>query len=265
MTQKASFLVFTGGPESPQDISLVEDWSKWLLVERGASQATLRAYSGELRRLASLNRRPLRSLEVKHLRAYLYGAGGKPSTVARRIAAMRSFYGWLVRVGRRLDDPSRQLDSPRRRRAVPHPVADFDALAARLDPEFRAIAVFLVSTGLRLSEACAVDVGLPVPTELWVSGKSGERIVPLTEVAAAALTELGGRIRPKARVIQRRFADAGFHAHALRHTFATRLAEAEVDLSVIQDLLGHASPATTRVYQQNSPARLRRGMVKAAR
>ncbi|MGH2625171.1 MAG: tyrosine-type recombinase/integrase [Anaerolineales bacterium] len=243
----------------------MEDWSKWLSVERGASQGTLRAYGGELRRLSSLNRRPLRSLEVKHLRAYLYGAGGKPSTVARRIAAMRSFYGWLARTGRRLDDPSRALDAPRRRRAVPHPVADFDHLAARLDPDFRAIAIFLVSTGLRLSEACAVDVGLPVPTELWVRGKSGERIVPLLPEAAEALTELGGRIRPKARVIQRRFADAGFHAHALRHTFATRLAEAEVDLSVIQDLLGHASPATTRVYQQNSPARLRRGMARAAR
>jgi site-specific recombinase XerD len=117
---------------------------------------------------------------------------------------------------------------------------------------------------LRISEACAVECGVPVPDALRVKGKgSRDRVVPLTEMARTALTALGGRIAYRPRTIQRHFAAVGFHPHALRHTFASQLADHEVDLSVIQDLLGHASPATTRVYQANSPERLRRGLEKA--
>src|SRR6266540_2413176 len=238
----------------------VQDWLTWLRVERGASGATMTAYRRELQLLVDeFGERRLPRLDVEDLRAVLHVGDYSASTIGRRIAAWASFYRWLVKTDRRRDDPTAKLDRPKVARGLPRPVDDFDKRISRLDPVYQLIAVFLVSTGLRIEEACNVDCGVPVPTELRVRGKgSRDRIVPLNDEARGALTELHGFIQERPRTIQRHFAAVGLHPHALRHTFATRLADQDVDLSVIQDLLGHASPATTRVYQRNSPERLRR-------
>lgn len=253
-------------PETPNATSassVLDSWTSWLLVERGLAQGTVRAYRREIDLLAEVHDRRPDELGADDLRAYLYqvAGGGSAGTVARRIAALSSFYRWLVRTDRRADDPTQKLDRPRIHRRLPRPVDDLEERLDRLEPDFRALAVFLAATGLRISEACAIDCGLPVPDALRVRGKGDrERVVPLTDVARAALSELGGRVPWKPRTVERHFQMVGMKPHALRHTFATRLADADVDVTVIQDLLGHASPATTRIYQRNSPERLRRGM-----
>jgi site-specific recombinase XerD len=237
-------------------------WVAWLRVERGLSEATIEAYERDLRSLASLlDGQRLQDLATADLRTFLYVSGGEAATVKRRISALASFYGWLVRTERRADDPTIALDRPKVARGLPRPVEDFEERVRRLEPHFALIARFMVETGLRISEACAVDCGTPVPEALRVRGKGGgERVVPLTDVARVALQGLRGRIGDHPREIQRAFAKVHMTPHALRHTFATRLADRDVDLSVIQDLLGHASPETTRVYQRNSAERLRRAL-----
>jgi integrase len=138
--------------------------------------------------------------------------------------------GLLRRSGGRSDDPSLDLDRPKLRRGLPRPVAGLPAVMGRLDPETHAIAVFLVETGLRISEGCSVFVRPPAPPELTVLGKgSKERIVPLTAQARAALDALGGAIPVSARTVQRRFRALGFSPHRLRYTLATELARSDVD------------------------------------
>lgn len=240
---------------------MIAAWRRWATIERGLSPRTVEAYEREL---TLLGPRPA-AASTDDLRDVLHARVSSASTTARRIAAWRSYYGFLVRTGQRPDDPTAGLDRPRVRRGLPRPVTDLTARLEDLESPFREIAVLLAETGLRISEACALEVPLPVPDAVTVKGKgSKERLVPLSAEARRALTMLGGRIEPSARTIQRRFRTAGFTPHRLRHTFATELAEADVDLSVIQDLLGHASPATTRVYQANSQARLRSGVERRA-
>jgi site-specific recombinase XerD len=222
-------------------------------VERGLAETTVSAYLRELRALGDLRPR----LQTEALRSLLHSRGGSAGTVSRRIAAWRSYYRWAVRTEQRTDDPTVGLDRPKVLPGLPKPIEDVDAVLIRLDPVMQAIALFLLESGLRISEACAVNVPLPVPQTIRVKGKGGKtRLVPLSHLAREALGELGGRIPLAMRTVQRRFQLAGTHAHAFRHTFATDLLEDEIALEVVQDLLGHASPATTRIYGRVSERRL---------
>jgi integrase len=144
---------------------------------------------------------------------------------------------------------------------APPSIEDRGNTFARLDPEFHLIATVLVETGLRVSEACGLMVDVPAPEQIVVRGKGAkERIVLLTPAARAALDELGGRIPYRPRTIQRRFRLAGFTPHRLRHTLACDLAASGADLGEIQEILGHSSPATTRIYAAYGTARLRRAL-----
>jgi integrase/recombinase XerD len=236
---------------------MLESWRSWARVERGLGERTITEYEREIRRLGP----QAEGRTSAELRVLLYELGGAPSTVSRRIAAWHSFYLFLIRTEARDDDPTSRLDRPKVPKGLPRPVDDLPTRLLRLDPEFRAIAVFLSETGLRISEAAGLHVGLPVPEELWVRGKGKkDRVVPLSDLAREALTFLQGHVRWGPRTIQRRFREAGFTPHRLRHTLATELADNDVDVTVIQDLLGHESPATTRIYQRNSSKRLRAGL-----
>ena len=235
---------------------VLQDWRKYVTVERGLLPNTVNAYERELEALGP----KIEVLSVEQLRRRLHRNPGKPATIARRQAAWRSFYAWLVRTDRRADDPTIKLDRPKVRRGLPHPIEDQEVAFEKLGDEARLVAIFLTETGLRISEACSVAVDT-IPDELRVRGKGDkERLVPLTDAAKVALEALGGRIPMKPRTVQKHFARAGFTPHMCRHTLATRLARNDVDLSVIQDILGHASPATTRVYQRNDTTRLREGL-----
>lgn len=237
--------------------SALDRYVIWCRVERGLSPGTIAAY---VRELSSLQERcgELQLLDAAELRSWIQDRAGAASTVARRVAALCSFYGWLVRTEQRTDDPSKLLDRPHVRPGLPRPVEDLDGVLRHLDPTFQAIAIFLAETGLRISEACALQCRPPVPDQMLVLGKGAkERLVPLTDLARAALDELGGSLPASSRTIQRRFREAGITPHRLRHTLGCELAASGADLGEIQDLLGHASPATTRVYAAYGMARLR--------
>lgn len=228
-------------------------FGRYLTIERSLSPATLVAYTAEVRSFLAHFDRPMKQARTEHVRAWVLKKGGAPSTVVVRLAALKSYCKFL-----RIPNVTEDIDRPKRAKLLPRPIPNREIVLARLEPSFRAVAVFLLETGLRISEACSVSVDLPVPDDLNVVGKgSKERIVPLNDAAKEALAFLGGSIPFKVRAIQASFRAAGFKAHACRHTFGCDLAESGADLGEVQDLLGHASPATTRGYMAYSKARLR--------
>jgi integrase/recombinase XerC len=206
------------------------------------------------------------------------------ATIARRLSSARALFADLVRRGARADDPSLALIGPRRRRRLPDPVTAADCTLL-LDGDWnddvrslrdRALLELLYGCGLRASEACALELTSYDATagRLRVIGKGDrERLVPVGEPARAALDEwlrsgrprvartsaallLSVRGRPLSpsdvrRTLERRARIAGVSArspHALRHAYATHLLEGGAGLREIQELLGHASAATTQIY-----------------
>lgn len=276
--------------------TLVEAFLRYLAVERGASPHTLRGYRADLADCAAfLAARGLGALahaDARVLRTYLadlHGRGLRRSSMARRLAALRSFYRFLTRRGQAKANPAAQLPTPRVAEQLPGylPIDESEALLradfGRTAPGLRdrAILELLYATGVRVAELAGLDVGDVDLREgaVRVFGKGGkERIVPLGGKAAAALrAHLRGRearsgpifrnagggrltVRSLHRIVRARARAAGLHRrvtpHTLRHTFATHLLDAGADLRLIQELLGHARLGTTQRYTHVSADRL---------
>ena len=233
------------------------------------------------------------------------GEGVARATVARRAAAVRTFYRWGTRTGRVRADPSLRLVAPRRGGRLPAVLrqADADRLldvaAVAADDEDpihirnRAVLELLYASGIRVGELVATDVDdLDLGTNVVrVTGKGAkERVVPFGIPARQALdawlatrgrlatTDSGPALflgRRGRRVDPRQVREV-VHAllahvpdapdlgpHGLRHSAATHLLEGGADLRVVQELLGHASLATTQLYTHVSLDRLRRSYEQA--
>jgi integrase/recombinase XerD len=278
---------------SPDDRALVDRFLDMMAAEAGASKHTLAAYRNDLGQAAEAvgSLGTASTEEVSRL-------GEKwselaPSTVARRSAALRRFFGFLVDDGLREDDPSAALPRPRFERPLPR-ILDtgevermFEAAEGRAasgEPAaLRNLALLelLYGSGLRASELVglprgAVRSGQPF---LMVLGKgSKERLVPISSRAEAAVQKWleaapGGtlwlfpsgkshlsRVR-LFQIVRAMAADAGISPervspHVLRHAFATHLLSGGADLRVLQSLLGHADIATTQIYTHVDSARL---------
>src|SRR3954451_11341245 len=217
-----------------------------------------------------------------------------PATVARHLSSARALFADLVRRGERPADPSLGLVGPRRRRRLPDPVTAEDCTQL-LDGDWnddvrslrdRAVLELLYGCGLRASEVCALELDSydPVAGRLRVIGKGDrERLIPVGEPAREALDAWLSSGRPRfassseallvsvrgrplspsdvRRTLERRGRIAGVSArspHALRHAYATHLLEGGAGLREIQELLGHASAATTQVYAHVAVPHLRR-------
>jgi integrase len=193
------------------------------------------------------------------------------------ISHLHQFYLWALRADHCTSDPTALVIRPRVHPGLPRPAHDTDltiALAVA-DPVMRAALMLAAFCGLRcieLSRLQWVDVSIDA---IRVHGKGNrDRVLPLPIVVRDALDELSRTgpyvlpwretddISPGRRVsvaIRRHFAELGCTttAHQLRHWCATAAYAATGDLAAVQDYLGHASPATTRIYAQLDPARLR--------
>ena len=214
-------------------------------------------------------------------------------SVARKVAALRRYFRWLVRAGHVPADPSASVRAPAGEGRLPR-VLSADEVGAMLDgspaadePEWRrrrddAVLEVMYGSGVRVSELCGLDCGdvdlAAGAAVVWGKGAK-QRRVPLSAVAVEALAawlplrrdvlapesgaalfgnERGRRISPRdvRRIIDRRAASPT-HPHALRHSFATHLLDGGADLRVVQELLGHADVATTQRYTHVSNERLR--------
>jgi len=192
----------TAAPADP----LLEIFLEMLLAERNAARNTREAYRRDLVEFARFARRKgaeLATADVALVRAYLAslaGAGMAPRTQARRLSALRQFYKYLAAEGRRGDDPTATLDSPRLGRPLPKTLEEdeIEALLAAAGTmpagAERARLVLLLEllygAGLRVSELVSLPLSamLRQAKVLVLRGKGGkERMVPLGEPVRAAL------------------------------------------------------------------------------
>jgi integrase/recombinase XerD len=269
-----------------------------LLASRRAPK-TVEAYRRDLTALGIWFGGPIGRITTEELERYLAelrAAGRSPATIARRVAAMRSFFRHQTLLGARADNPAAELDLPRRRRTLPRTLSPGEAerlveAAAGTTPRDlrdRALVELLYGAGLRVSEAVGLDkssVDLDARLVRCIGKGSKERVVPVGRQAVQALRRYlsrgrpfldtrhrpelflnakgGGLTRAGAFLILRRLAaKAGLepervHPHLLRHSFATHLLEGGADLRSVQEMLGHADLATTELYTHVSDRRRR--------
>jgi integrase/recombinase XerD len=277
-----------------EDRALVDRFLDMLAAEAGASPNTLAAYRSDLEKTAEALGGPIGTADSNALS----GLGGKwsglaPSTVARRSAALRRFYGFLLDEGIRKDDPSPALPRPAFERPLPR-ILDSNDIAALFEaaedrassgePLARrnlALLELLYGSGLRATELIslprgALRVGQPF---LILRGKgSKERLVPISGRAEQAVVQWREEVPTSSlwlfpsgkghlsrmrlyQIVRTMAADAGIpperiSPHVLRHAFATHLLSGGADLRVVQSLLGHADIATTQIYTHVDSARL---------
>jgi integrase/recombinase XerC len=266
----------------------IEGFLDHLAVERQSSKHTIDAYRRDLQTLAdwakSQHVDDVVALQAAQLRAFIadeHRRGLTPKSLQRRLSACRSFYQWLLRHGRIAANPAASLRAPKAARKLPQ-VLDVDEAVqlvevptdAPLGLRDRALLELLYSSGLRVSELCALrwhDLDL-AEGQVTVLGKgSKQRMVPVGSHARAALAAWreevaakadapvfpgrGGKpITPRAvqlrlrQIAQRQGLFKRVHPHLLRHTFASHVLESSGDLRGVQELLGHADLGTTQIY-----------------
>jgi integrase/recombinase XerD len=272
-----------------------------LAAERGLAENSLHAYRRDLEDaeawLAARGRAFL-AASADDLRMYLQDQrrnGRATKTVARRLAALRSFYGFLVANGHDLAHVIQQLERPKPERSLPKVLSRsmVNQLIAAPSPEsplfWRDVAILelLYASGLRATELCELtlrDLNLQVMCVRVLGKGNKERVVPLGKAAHDALGQLPDRLpagvgagpservflsrtgKPLERValwmlVEKYGRSSGLlkrvSPHTLRHCFATHLISGGADLRVVQELLGHSDIATTQIYTHVDQDRLK--------
>jgi integrase/recombinase XerD len=270
-----------------------------LVLGAQRSPRTVDAYRRDLEGLGTFCGGPVDAATVEDLEKWVarMRAGGlAASTIARRLAAARSYYRHAMLVGSRADNPAAEIALPRRQRKLPSTLSagEVERLIEAANGSTprgmrdRALVELLYGAGLRVSEAVGLaktGVDLDARTVRVLGKGSKERIVPLGRPGVETvrrylalgrphldcrhrpdlfLNARGGALtRAGAFLILRKLADrAGLepgrvHPHLLRHSFATHLLEGGADLRSVQEMLGHADLSTTELYTHVSDRRRR--------
>lgn len=278
----------------------LEHFIFYLEVERGYSKNTTASYTTDLKEylgfVATDNNYDLSSKGLRSYLTYLYELKREKSTVARKLAALRSFFRFLQKKEIYTEDPMVSIKTPKRGLFLPeflYPnemeiLLKAPKLNTLLGKRDRAIIEVFYSSGLRLSELVGLnlndidwDVGY-----LHIRGKGNkERLTPLGFYAGESLEDYLQNARPKllkaqeteavflsnrGQRINRRTVEymldkyvlqaglnSGISPHALRHTFATHMLENGADIRSVQELLGHENVSTTQIYTHLSRKKLR--------
>ena len=282
-------------------------------LEKNASDKTVKSYREDLTQALTFARERLKKGHidpidwtarlVRSFVAWLHEKGYAKSTVARRLAAVRSFGKYLCRQGVMDENPAAGIRGPRQDKPLPHflTLADVQKLLAA-PPETswagrrdRAILETLYASGIRVSELVGLEV-LSVDLNdgvITVRGKGKKERLALLgpdavkaisswmsdraailertgqDTTAVFLNSKGGRLttRSVGRLLAGHLKRAGLDPrtspHTLRHSFATHMLDAGADIRGVQELLGHKSLATTQIYTHVSTHRLHKSYQKA--
>ncbi|MHC4939648.1 MAG: tyrosine recombinase [Planctomycetota bacterium] len=269
------------------------EFLRWAEAEAGLARNTLLAYRRDLEDYARFlgRRKTVRPRDVVDYLASLRKQGRAETTIARRFACLRSFHRFCEAEGLAKTNPTEMLDSPRRWRTLPRVLGKEEVErilectdeGTELGRRDRALLELLYATGGRVSEITGARVGdwMDDLGLLRLRGKgSKERLVPVGRAAREAmarhlddrgdpdrdeplLASVRGQHLTRDRVFRllRDYAKkAGIEPlpspHDLRHAFATHLLEGDADVRAVQELLGHASVATTQLYTHVEHERL---------
>lgn len=272
----------------------VTEFINYLAVERGLAQNTLESYGRDLRQFQTYLQHSqidfMKDLNRSTILTYLntlQSKGKAVSTISRNLAAIKSFYQYLVRERYLEKDPAAHLESPKLEKKLPkvltiHEVEELlkqpdVSLAAGLRD--KAMLELLYATGIRVSELISLnisDVNLEMGYIKCYGKGSKERIVPLGSIAAKCVQDYVAKGRQKLvrtyeeaslfvnhhgnrltrqgfwKIIKKYAQEANIHKeitpHTLRHSFATHLLENGADLRSVQEMLGHADISTTQIY-----------------
>ncbi len=275
-----------------------EAFSLYLEIERNLSPHSIRAYRQDLDMFhAFLADQPLEEVDYRTLRrflGFLKQQGYERSTIARRMAALRTYFRFLARERLVKGNPAVGLQSPKQARKLPH-FLDWEELQrllatpgeSALGLRDRALLELLYATGMRVSEIAELSIRQLnwEEAEIRVVGKgTKERMVLMSESAMRHVRRYLDTARPLLkpvdtdrlflnrqgkplssrsidRMLKQHARNAGItkpvSPHTMRHTFATHLLEGGADLRVVQELLGHSSLSTTQIYTHVSQDRLR--------
>ncbi len=284
-----------------KDASL-DEFLAYSSIEKGLAANSLAAYRRDLTRLARfLAERKLelagaRAEDLRDFLSELYGAGMNARSVARYLSSIRGLYGYLIERGTVSDDPTAQLQTPKRWKSLPKYLTldEVELLLEAPDPDTplgsrdAAMLQLLYATGLRVSELVQVKTaGLDTKMgSVRTVGKGDKtRLVPVGRSALEAIDDYMVRFRDvilkKAaseylfvtargtamtrqafwKLLRRYGLEAGIGGviapHVLRHSFATHLLERGADLRSLQLMLGHADISTTEIYTHVLRSRMR--------
>jgi len=276
------------------------DFLASLGAERGLSANTTSAYRRDLVQYRATIDQRGGSADSAAIQAHLEilrDEGLVPSSIARKLASIRTYHRFLVVEGLRDDDPSAAIENQGRSVSLPKAlevdevvsILEHPDASTELGARDRAILEFLYATGCRVSELTATDLhDVDMETRsVLVTGKGNkQRLVPLGSFAVVALeawlparlvlrrpgrdtgalflTVRGNRISRQSvwRIVRRHGTAAGIaedrlSPHVFRHSAATHMVEGGADLRTVQEMLGHASLSTTQIYTKVSPEHLR--------
>ena len=293
----------------------IENFLNYLKVEKGYSENTIVAYRNDLYDLANFiekeaaksgvippwagfNRQSMLSYQLS-----LRERGYVPATMARKIASVKSFFGFIVAEGIMKTSPAEGVTSPKVGKSLPKPISVSQARSLIEQPSKlstpeakrdKAMLQLLYASGMRVSELVSLNLGDVDIKGGYVRcfGKGHkERLIPIHEQAASAVEEYINEARPKlahngddtALFLNRRgerltrqgfwqklkeyAKEAGLEnrvtPHTLRHSFATHMLSGGADLRSVQQLLGHANISTTQVYTHLTSEHVRRTYEKS--
>ncbi len=282
----------------------VDEFLRYVTVEKGYARNTAVAYRNDLSQFVTYlaNRAVFSWQDVTQVHILecihdLKERGYASSTVARKLATIKSFFHFLAADGILGDDPSNAVDFPTVDKSLPRPLTPEEMARLLLEPaksrtpkalRDRAMLELMYATGMRVSEVIGLEVDavdLGEKRVRCVGQGNRERILPLRERACNALSHYLEYGRPRLLRVQTEkalfvsrlgksltrqglwlivkgyAASAGIERavtpHTLRHSFATHLLDGDTELSKVQKLLGHTNIASTQVYTEVSAQRKR--------
>jgi len=281
----------------------VNEFINYLSVERGLAQNTLESYGRDLRQFEAYMNSTHKDLIKDSNRATileylntLQSKGRAVSTISRNLAAIKSFYQYLVREKYIDKDPAANVESPKLEKKLPKILTISEVEELLKQPNVstpngirdKAMLELLYATGIRVSELISLnisDVNLDMGYVKCFGKGSKERIVPLGSIAAKCVQEYLNKGRPKLvrtydepalfvnhhgnrltrqgfwKIIKKYAQEANINKpitpHTLRHSFATHLLENGADLRSVQEMLGHADISTTQIYTHITKSHLK--------